>query len=50
MTTDIEFENQVLSVGSEFLPAVARKARDGEELTEAEQVAYTDWLEAQRSE
>lgn len=46
-TINIETENQILSIGSEFLPAVARKARDGEDLTEQERTEYQSWLAGQ---
>lgn len=44
---DVETENQILSIGTEFLPAVARKVRDGEELTAAERAEYEEWLAGQ---
>lgn len=42
-----EFENQCLSIGREFLPAVAVKVLDGIELTDREQAEYQRWLESQ---
>ena len=46
----IEFENQVLSVGREFLPAVAIKVLDGQPLTDAERAEYEAFLEAQKQQ
>lgn len=43
MTIDIETENQILSVGDEFLPPFARTVRDGGEATPE----YHAWLAAQ---
>lgn len=40
-----EFENQVLSIGSEFLPEEARAVRDGE--IEDPSDAYWEWLWSQ---
>jgi len=42
-TDPVEYENQVLSIGSEFLPACARRVRDGKKAT----AAYWRWLTAQ---
>lgn len=39
----VKHENQVLSIGSEFLPACARRVRDGGKAT----AAYWRWLAAQ---
>jgi len=44
---DVETENQILSIGSEFLPSVARKVRDGIELTAEESAQYQEWLAEQ---
>lgn len=44
---NIEIENAILSIGSEFLPLVARKVRDGAELTETEATEYAEWLAGQ---
>jgi hypothetical protein len=48
-TTNTETENAILSIGSEFLPAAARKVRDGEDLTAAERAEYEVWLAEQVS-
>lgn len=42
-TDSVEYENQVLSIGSEFLPACARRVRDGGKAT----AAYWRWLAEQ---
>lgn len=46
----IETENQILSAGDEFLPAVARLVRDGADLTEAQRAEYNAWLAGQVAE
>jgi len=46
-TSEIEIENHILSIGSEFLPAVARKVRDGFDLTAEERAQYRCWLDGQ---
>jgi len=43
----IQQENAVLSVGSEFLPPLAQRVRDGGELSDSEQAEYFDWLDSQ---
>lgn len=45
-TVDIETENQILSIGDEFLPACARVVRDGGEATDE----YRTWLASQVAE
>ena len=50
MTTsnvDVETENQILSIGNEFLPAVARRVRDKQDLTDAEAAEYRAWIAGQ---
>lgn len=47
MTNLIETENQILSIGSDLLPEVARAVRDGEELTATERYEYQAWLAEQ---
>jgi hypothetical protein len=42
-TDPVEHENQVLSIGSEYLPAYARRVRDGKKAT----AAYWRWLTEQ---
>lgn len=47
-TDAIEFENQVLSIGSEFLPKFARSVRDG--YKNAATSEYYGWLTDQLEE
>lgn len=45
MEIDVETENQILSIGDEFLPELARRVRDGGEATPE----YWEWLRGQVS-
>ncbi len=43
----LEFEQQALSVGSEFLPEIARRVRDGETTKGEDLSGYWRWLTGQ---
>lgn len=43
----VEFENQVLSIGAEFLPEEGRKILRGEELTTEEQARWETFVASQ---